>query len=469
MRNRFRLHNNQQFLTSGCVIGWDSLHSTTSMATQVSMSGPFSDSTLPPTLDIHVGARSHIFQPPRTPSASTSLRRSTAISFNEYEGGTTSRKRARQDSYLSDRSVSNSYNTNAWSPMESGLSSALISPRVMSPVPFVNTQYKLAGGLDTPTGAFALAMDRSDSYATSPELALRGGRGWGRSSGIGSDSYFPQVSPLLGREANGRPRHRASQPNRAGWGTAVYSVAGKVWEFCRANAFRGFYAGGGQGYRMQATPQLMSCEQSDWEKLEEESDAFNSAGEITSIPGCFPDEDYIPDYMSQNHTTPSRPAKKIQRGKGEGDLRANWVLIGGASPSRASSPTRISARKVPALGSPGRRPVSRAGRRPILPASRPTTSFAGSPGLRSDRPASFASSRSPITTPKHQSPVNLEVQRHAATMRKREVEEDAHLKRFNQQLKAMIKEGKEALGTTFEIEDEADCMIDEGYAEGDYF
>lgn len=433
------------------------------------MSATFSDSTLPPKLDIHADAKSHLFQPPRTPSASTSLHRSAAFPFTEYEGGNTSRKRARQDSYISDRSMSNSYTTNAWSPSESALSSAMISPRVMSPVPFVNTQYKLAGGLDTPTGAFALAMDRSDTYATSPELASRGGRGWNRGSGTSSDSYFPQVSPLLGREANGRPRQHAPKTTRVGWGKAVYNVAGKVWGFCRDNAFRGFYAGGGQGYRMQATPQLMSCEQSTWEELEEKHDALHSASEVISIPGCFPDKDFIPDYMSQNHTVPSRPAKKIQREQGEGDLRANWVMIDGDSPSRAFSPTRISARKVPALSSPGRRPLSRAGRRPILPSSRPSTSFAGSPGLRSDRPASFASSRSPVTTPKHESPANLEVQRHAARIRKRELEEDAHLKRFNQQLKTMIKEGKEALGTTFVIEDEADCMIDEGYAEGDYF
>lgn len=425
------------------------------MATQVSMPGPFSvDSTFPPKLDIHVGAKSHIFQLPRTPSAPTSLHRSTAFSFTEDEGGTACRKRARQDSYILDRSVSSLCNTTAWSPMESGLSSALISPGVMSPVPFVNTQYKLAGGLDTPTGTFALAMDRSDSYATSPELALRGGRGWDRGSSISSDSYFPQVSPLLGREANGRSRRPASQLTRMGWGKAVYNVAGKVWEFCRANAFRGFYAGGGQGYCMQATPQVMSCEQSVWEELEEKNDALNNVREITSIPGCFPDEDFIPDYMSQNHTTPLRPAKKIQREKGEADLRRNWVMIGGTSPSRASSPTRISARKVPALSSPGRKPVSRAGRRPVLPASRPSTSFAGSPGLRSDRPASFASSRSPITSPKHESPVNLEGQRQAARMRKRELEEAAKLKRMNQRLQAMIKQGKEALGTTFEIEDE---------------
>lgn len=438
------------------------------MATQVSVSEFVAvDSTLPPKLDIHIGAKSHIFQPPRTPSASTSLHRSTACSFTDHDGGSNGRKRLRQDFYNSDRSVSNLYNAPAWSTMESGMSSALTSPRVMSPAPLVNTQYRLAGGLDTPTGAFALAMDRNDSYATSPELPLRGGRGWGRSSGVSSDSYFPQASPLLAREVNGRPRYHSSRSSRVGWGKAVYNVAGKVWEFCRANAFRGFYAGGGQGYHVQTTPQLMSCEDGVWEELEEKGDVLNSAREITSIPGCFPESEYIADYMSQNHTTPSRPAKKIQREKGESDLRTDWVMIGGPSPSRSSSPTRISARKVPALSGPGRRPMSRAGRRPILSASRPCSSFAGSPGLRSDRPASFASSRSPITTPRHDSTVNLEVQRHAARMRKRELEEDAHLKVINQQLKAMIKEGKEALGTTFEIEDEVDCMIDEGYAEGD--
>lgn len=53
-------------------------------------------------------------------------------------------------------------------------------------------------------------------------------------------------------------------------------------------------------------------------------------------------------------------------------------------------------------------------------------------------------------------------------MRKRELEGDAHLKRMDNQLRAMIKEGKEALGTTFEIEEEADCMKDEGL-ERDYF
>ena len=42
-----------------------------------------------------------------------------------------------------------------------------------------------------------------------------------------------------------------------------------------------------------------------------------------------------------------------------------------------------------------------------------------------------------------------------------------NLKRFNQQLKAMIREGKEALGTKFEVEEVMDGLVDEGYAEGE--
>lgn len=49
-------------------------------------------------------------------------------------------------------------------------------------------------------------------------------------------------------------------PKQAGWSTfalqtiggVVGGVVGKVWEFCKAGAFRGFYAGGGKGYDMPA-------------------------------------------------------------------------------------------------------------------------------------------------------------------------------------------------------------------------
>ncbi len=141
-------------------------------------------------------------------------------------------------------------------------------------------------------------------------------------------------------------------------------------------------------------------------------------------------------------------------------MSASWVLV-----SRETSPSRPSSRKTPSSNTSARRPRPKLGRRPVLTASRPSqTSFAGSSGLHSDRGASFASPRSLTTSPKRESPLNGEAQRQAALMRKRELEEDANLKRFNQQLKAMIKEGKEALGTTFEVLE----PTDEVCARGEY-
>lgn len=213
--------------------------------------------------------------------------------------------------------------------------------------------------------------------------------------------------------------------------------------------------------------------QSVWKSYSEKHDVGSNEFGQSLVPGGFPEEDYYPDYMSQDHTTPSRPAKRIQREKGDAELGASWVMIDRSNvvASRESSPSRIAARKVPVKSSsPGRRPASRAGQRPILPASRPSlTSVAGSPALSPSRPASFANTRSPAISPKHESPVIADVQRHMAKMRKRELEEDANLKRFNQRLKAMIKEGKEALGTRFEVEEVSDDVVDEGYVEGDYF
>lgn len=49
------------------------------------------------------------------------------------------------------------------------------------------------------------------------------------------------------------------------------------------------------------------------------------------------------------------------------------------------------------------------------------------------------------------------------------MEEDTNLRRFNRQLKAMIREGKQALGTRVEIVDGGEELTDEGYAEGDLF
>ena len=429
------------------------------------------DTTLPPKLDINVGATSHFFLPPKTPSASSSLHRSTNTISTQDVSHYPTRKRSRYDSYMSDQATPFSAQSHAWSST-SPTTPSLETPEAMSPVPFVSTKYELAGGLDTPAAARSSAMERGDD--TEADLHLRGGRGF-RGFDLAAESYFPCSAPALARESNGRPRTQNAPRLRDGLGKAVYSVvgvAGRVLEFCKATAFRGFYAGGGQGYEIRPPTQSAEGSQGIWFDEESDNELQTFEREMSAVPGGFPEEDFIPEYMSQDHTTPPRAAKKVRRENGTAEVGASWVIVGSNPTSREASPSRLSHRKVPsAYTAPSLQSRPKLARRPILPASRPSqTSFAGSPAMRPDRPASYASSRSPMTSPtKRDSPVSVEVQRHATRMRKREIQEDANLKRFNQQLKAMIKEGKEALGTKFEVEDADDESMDEGYAEGGYF
>ena len=352
---------------------------------------------------------------------------------------------------------------------------------IESPAPFANEQYKLAGGLDTPTAKMSLDHNYFDS--ASAEVHFRTGRITRPLDLPDQGSYFDHnpVASALARERNGHPRIVTSPNIRDGLGRTLYhvaGVAGRVLEFCRNTAFRGFFAGGGTGYELKSatTQNRATEEQGVWHQVGEKDLAFwRDTEEVgTPVPGRFPEEDFIPDYMSQDHTSPvpARAAKRVQREKGAAPgIGDNWMMVGekGTPPaSRESSPSRFSTRKTPASNAAsGRRTVPKLGRRPILPASRPSlTSYAGSPGMRLDRPASYASPRSPgggagdvaptHTSPKHEtsSPMSMEVQKHAARIRRRELEEDKNLSRFNQQLKAMIREGKEALGTRVEVEDE---------------
>ncbi len=300
------------------------------------------------------------------------------------------------------------------------------------------------------------------------------------------EGYFPYTPAALSRERNGKSRLYIAPAVRDGWSKAVFNVlggvAGKVWSFCTTGAFRGFYAGGGNNFQMRPPQQTLHGE-TRLRGLWPEKDDTSLAGgrESTPIPDQLSNEDYIPDYIPRDFATPPRPAKKVQRVKGEGGLKANWVLVGSTPRSQDRSPSRSPTRKTPATRSPERRPhtatgrpvTSKAGRRPILPASRPSlTSFAGSPALHLNGPASFASSRSPGGTPvKGTQSLSREAKIYAAKVRKREVEDDAMVKRLNQQMKALIREGKEALGTKVEVDvdDEMEGLVDEGYAEGDCF
>ncbi|KAL8807800.1 MAG: hypothetical protein Q9182_000449 [Xanthomendoza sp. 2 TL-2023] len=455
----------QQRARKTSLVGFNS-HSKGTMSSSVSAHPPYpysSETVLPPKLDVNVGAKSHFFQPPAL-SAVETLQQSTASIESENAASSTTRKRSRHQYSLPDTATPCSATTRGWT-----IPSSYNTPSAVSPPPLVNTQYRIAGGLDTPSAALATSLVLGQDGYSSYLAPREGNRNDQR--GVQREDYFACIPSALSREANGRPRQQTRQMTNDGWGRTIYGVvsaAGRVWNFCKSNAFRGFYAGKGPGYAM-TTPVCPRNEESQlWHDMNEKDFPFDEGGHI-SLPGRFP-EDFIEDYMSQDHTTPPRAAKKIQRSKGEGDLRESWIMVG-RSPrsSREGSPVRLSNRKAPPYSPSVRRAMTKTGRRPAWPAHRSSlTSQAGSPGMRSDRPASFASARSPITSPKHESLVNADVQRHAARMRRRELEEDANLKRFNQQLKAMIRQGKEALRTTVEVSNESDTPFDEGYIEGDY-
>ena len=198
------------------------------------MPGSFSfDAILPPKLDINVGAKSHFFQPPL--SASSSLHKSTASFSSQHVTTTTIRKRSRHDAVLSHQPTPIETPSYASPSMLPYTPSRLDISTSLSPAPFVNTQYRLAGGLDTPTAR--LAIEAED--LASPELYLRGGAHRGLQSL--PDSYFPQSGSLPLMESNGRSKQQPSPRIQDGLGRAVHgmaSVAGKVWDFCRTTAFK---------------------------------------------------------------------------------------------------------------------------------------------------------------------------------------------------------------------------------------
>ena len=414
------------------------------------MPGTFAfDSPLMPKVDISVGARSHIFQPPSSACGSLQSSTESLASATQESVSTTSRKRNREDSHIAQQGSLCSTPSRGISSMPCDCPSPLTTSGLESPPPLTNLKYRLAGGLDTPTAKIGAEQDvwpLQDDLKQREALGRRI-RGYDPTE---SDNYFPPMPSALAMERNGMPRMPRSPSIRDGLGNVIYRVAGVAGKVLQnwSNTFRGFYAGGGRGYDLKSLSESMNGEQNTFQTTKENGFWEMS---IASTPGGFPLEDYIPDYMSQDHTkTPPRASKRTRCSS---DMTASWVVVSSATTSREASPSRISHRKVPPSNTKRYAVPRGLNRRPILPASRPSlSSYTGPSTLQT---ASYASPRSHTSfSPSHSSPVSVEARRYEARLRKREAEEDANLKRFNQQLKAMIKEGKEALGTKFEVEED---------------
>ncbi|KAL3428471.1 hypothetical protein PVAG01_01980 [Phlyctema vagabunda] len=404
------------------------------------------------------GAKSHVFQPPQTPSTSAASSLYLPRPLNERPIVGT-RKRSRNE--ITGTPVIDEWGSKSFEMTDPG-----------SPMPFVNTKYFIAGGLDTPGhNAEASIYDGELN-----ELGYRKQR-----STMSRQSTFGDMEPeyFSNTDANGRPRLASVTMEDVGekWSVArlVGGVVGKVWEFCKTNAFRGFHAGGGKAYDV-------SSDYTSFRPFESDVSGENRAEDIeTAAQGSWTavaheDLDFIPDYIDR--TTPDltlpRPAKRRQVCAPKDDLTKNWVVVqekpvtptkpkpkapARYSMSTASSASRRGAPRPTALPRPSLAP-----RRQVVQ-SQSRGSHAGSPALQPNSGASFASPRSPggsripqrSTSPtKPESPsaraAAAEAQKWAAKKRKEEREADESYRRLDRQLKAMIKEGKEALGTKVSIE-----------------
>jgi hypothetical protein len=360
-------------------------------------------------------------------------------------------------------------------------------------MPFVNTRYQIAGGFDTPTAAAA-------NYFEESEFSDTGYRRNFPSDGSAKSQFeteyhsFARLPSSASMETNGKARVPSLKQNSSGsWGKAALEVVGgvvdRVWQFCKAGAFSGFSAGGGQQYHLDPyhTVEAELDNQGDsglWDsEITRKSTIFpdTSGRSITPVPGQYPDEEsiYIVNDMDRAtpECTPARATKRRQIDIGSNDtgLGKNWVVVP-STPATATSklagrysmPTTSSAsrRQTTSSASIAGRTTARPGhRRPLLHTRPSAVSHAGSPGLRSG-PASFASPRSPggskipvpVSSTSFQSalpssPAAIEAQKWAAKKRKENIEADKSMSKLNAQLQAMIREGKEALGTTFEVKE----------------
>lgn len=415
------------------------------------MSSPYQSISSPsvkplqPKLDINVGPRSHFFQPPSSPSTSSVFMSPASPQKRSSGSYVLSRKRSRHGDSVTISGQSSSVHLDGRSTAPQKLAASTAGSPAPSPAPFVNTKYRLAGGLDTPTAAADSFYDRIDRNG-SDARSHRRNWGTGTKRAARDDDYddygYPSTPAALGRERNGQARgpqiYRSgdhSQCWRKAVINAVGTVAGTLWQFCWTRAFRGFSAGGGRSYMMEPV------NDANRESREQENhDAAQGVLKIrpTTPPSTRPSDERFTDDIRTSKSTPPRPAKRIQREKGGGE----WVMVKSKAPQKPS----MSPMYIAGSGSPRKRVVHSAASRP------------GRPAASASVPASFASPRTACPSTKDRSPATAEAQRLVAKRARQERQVDASIQKFNEQLKAMIREGKEALGTRFEVDDEIGGM-----------
>lgn len=404
---------------------------------------------------------SDVFRPPDTPQ-------SASISYLSQSNGIdtppVSRKRPRADG--PDANFETPYAASEFSPWANSREPrSTQSSSCLDPPPLANERYRLAGGLDTPAKT-TLRLEDDLGRESNHDYRSRWQNGVFNDKPTGIHAFAGE------RDGPGQIREMA-EDEQPTWSRFVLevvgNVAGKVWEFCRTSAFGGFTAGGGDVFPFSNDTETRN-EMAGSRHDQDESPAHLYDGPQSRSQSR---QEQFHDCISPENTD-IRPAKRLQTSQGNG-----WVMINHNNNQAPSS------HQAAPSTSPLRQPQSPS-HRSLLP--RPATSKANTTraprhstshyssatyhaGSPTKRTASFAQPRSPVSmSPSaHRTPASAERRRIPVRREQEDWEGDEDMKKLNQQLKAMIREGKAALATRVEVgggEVGARDLEDEGYAEG---
>ncbi|KAK8105669.1 uncharacterized protein PG998_003857 [Apiospora kogelbergensis] len=355
-----------------------------SFGPQIAMSGAFhfeAPNGASPVSGVHAG----VFRPPMSPSASSSvfLTKSTGSLMSDASTPATYVNRKRQrpgEATPTQNGMTNGGN----------IGNSNMGPRRISGGREI--RYTLGGQIETPNGMVQKQLGGGDmESSTYSDIDYR--------RALGSNHPHDEFeSPPSGQNRTDLPREpQETQAN--GWSNfafnAIGGVVGKVWEFCKTGAFRGFYGGGGRGFDAHANPVPGS---------EQPSYQTSAAYDHGAAPGGFPDSDYAPFYYEHDtpDTTPPPAAKRrqISAGMPNDELRKNWVMVN--EPAETPAPPAILSRPTlqsrPSLPRRISKPVSRLSTTPSFQRRHSgRISHAGSSSINYREPASFAS---PFSSPR---------------------------------------------------------------------
>lgn len=418
------------------------------------------------------GRNAHLFQPPKTP-ASVASTPSHATTSTDYFSNGASRKRSRPASSYHERAQGAKWNTipswaqNAATPNDDDVFSSGQDSLV------INEKYDLSGGYDTPGLVTNIDLDRAIDQDAQDRRFTRD-----RDATFGDTGSA--ISGPLARERNGLgrgPNVNSADPP-VSWTRFAFSLVGKAFNF-GTSVFKGFYAGGGDGYQFNEKQGLDGASSVSVDRWR---------GPPTPVPGSWQEDDFFGDFEQDNPLSPPSSDLRPPNKRRQTDKDA-WVMVGtpdasGQSPKRKVSGGQVSQNTKLA---PPRPNASRASsRRSLQPINtrRQTAHVAplGSPAQFTaghDRRASVAHMRSPVSRP-HSSAghrispgggsgadyVSPEAERYMKRQAKQDRVADKTIGNMSRQLEELIKQGQAALGTKFSVEGDVDEEMEDQYGNG---